>query len=654
MRAVVEAHGDFGRGTGYGQFEIKPYALKKPTASAAQYVYSGELVEYLPDNYEAEVVLNRTRVQAMSISGNRGINAGDYEAIVTLVSSNFCWEGGRTEELSFPWKIDKKPLDKPVFAEGGTSVTSVFGDKTVQLLSGHFDAEVMGISFMTTGSGYTVTEEGPALTAQNAGTYRLDIVLKFPKNYMWRSAESGEENATVSLTWTITPKPVDLTGVGFEESYEFTYSGAPQRPSLSGELPAYVSVSYSSTGYTNATETPHTFTATLRVTDNNYCFEGGAREKTVSTQVSVVPYKIDEIFWTEDDFVYNGQDRRTEVQAYYVNALGGRTDLEVTPPAAFRDHNGAEGYVFTAGFALEDQRENQNYAFNCATEKTYHIRQLAVTVTLNAQSGVYKDAPALDQEGYAVNGAVYGDFRLTLSTAAVQDSPVGTYAITAVFSGATENYDVEFVNGVYTVTPREIFIDKITVSDSEYGSEGEPASVSEGDVTNIAAGDTFEDDVLKFLRFTYSGTDNSGEPYNGDARPALAGRYAVTVSLDADAGCNYFASPVSAIFTVTRKVIPADAFETEDKPFSGKPQTSAVSLKAGYEEFGGLYEVSLLRRGHGGGRVRHNARTHRRCRAELPLGRQRGKHLHAHVERAARVFGNRFDHRPRTDGNRLG
>lgn len=602
VRAVVEAHGDFGRGTGYGQFEIKPYALKKPTASAAQYVYSGELVEYFPDNYTSEVQLpNRTQVQAMSISGNRGINAGDYEAIVTLVSSNFCWEGGGTEVLSFPWKIDKKPLDKPVFAEGGTSVTSVYGDKTVQLLSEHFDAEVMGISFMTTGSGYTVTEEGPALTAQNAGTYRLDIVLKFPKNYMWRGAESGEENATVSLTWTITPKPVDLTGVGFEERYEFTYSGAPQRPSLSGELPAYVSVSYSSSGYTNATETPHTFTATLRVTDNNYCFEGGAREKTVSTQVSVVPFKIDEIFWTEDDFVYNGQDRRTEVQAYYVNALGGRTDLEVTPPAAFKDHNGAEGYAFSAGFALEDARENQNYAFGCATEKTYHIRQLAVTVTLNAQGGVYQNAPALDQAGYTVSGAVYGDFRLTLSTDAVQDSPVGTYTITAVFLGDTENYDVEFVNGVYTVTPREIFIDKITVSDSEYGSEGEPASVSEGDVTNIAAGDTFADDVLKFLRFTYSGTDNSGEPYNGDARPALAGRYAVTVSLDADAGCNYFASPVSAIFTVTRKVIPADAFETEDKPFSGKPQTSAVSLKAGYEEFGGLYEVSSCEEGTAAG-----------------------------------------------------
>lgn len=602
VRAVVEAHGDFGRGTGYGQFEIKPYELKKPTASAAQYVYSGELVEYLPDNYTSEVQLpNRTQVQAMSISGNRGINAGDYEAIVTLVSSNFCWEGGRTEELSFPWKIDKKPLDKPVFAEGGTSVTSVFGDKTVQLLSEHFDAEVMGISFMTTGSGYTVTEEGPALAAQNAGTYRLDIVLKFPKNYMWRGSAGGDEIETVSFTWTITPKPVDLTGVGFEERYEFTYSGAPQRPSLSGELPAYVSVSYSSTGYTNATETPHTFTATLRVTDNNYCFEGGAREKTVSTQVSVVPFKIDEIFWTEDDFVYNGQDRRTEVQAYYVNALGGRTDLEVTPPAAFKDHNGAEGYAFTADFALEDPRENQNYAFNCATEKTYHIRQLAVTVTLNAQGGVYQNAPALDQAGYTVSGAVYGDFRLTLSTDAVQDSPVGTYTITAVFSGDTENYDVEFVNGVYTVTPREIVIDKITVSDSEYGSEGEPASVSEGDVTNIAAGDTFEDDVLKFLRFTYSGTDNNGEPYNGGVRPALAGRYAVTVSLDADAGCNYFASPVSAIFTVTRKVIPADAFETEDKPFSGKPQTSAVSLKAGYEEFGGLYEVSSCEEGTAAG-----------------------------------------------------
>lgn len=605
VRAVVEAHGDFGRGTGYGQFEIKPYALKKPTASAAQYVYSGELVEYLPDNYTSEVLLpNRTQVQAMSISGNRGINAGDYEAIVTLVSSNFCWEGGETEELPFPWKIDKKPLDKPVFAEGGASVTSVYGDKTVQLLSGHFDTEVMGISFMTTGSGYTVTEEGPALAAQNAGTYRLDIVLKFPKNYMWRGAESGEENATVSLTWTITPKPVDLTGVGFEERYEFTYSGAPQRPSLSGELPAYVSVSYSSSGYTNATETPHTFTATLRVTDNNYCFEGGAREKTVSTQVSVVPFKIDEIFWTEDDFVYNGQDRRTEVQAYYVNALGVRTDLEVTPPAAFKDHNGAEGYAFSAGFALEDARENQNYAFDCATEKTYHIQKLAVTVTLNAQGGVYQNAPALDQENYTVSGAVYGDFRLTLSTAAVQDSPVGDYEISAEFSGATENYDIEFVNGVYTVSPREIFIDKITVSDSEYGAEGEPASVSEGDVTNIAAGDTFANDVLKFLRFTYSGTDNNGEPYDGEGRPALAGRYAVTVSLAESAdgiSCNYFASPVSAIFTVTRKVIPADAFETEDKPFSGEPQTSAVSLKAGYEEFGGLYEVSSCEEGTAAG-----------------------------------------------------
>ena len=621
VRAFVQGETGYGANAGYAEFTIDPKEVKKPVqGSNWSFTYKrGTAHTYTPEWFFGEIELDDTSlgtVAQMTISGNRAINAGDYTASVSLADPlNFVWanEGG-TDPVELSWKIDKQTLTLPTLGSGGTQkVSSVYG--TAGLADRGFDYQVlcgfndltMGISEMT--AGYRVVDGNPAMTAEGVGTYSFKLYLKDANNYRWADGVSD-----VTLVWEVTKATYDMSGVQFEgAAYEFTYNGQQQRPSVVGDLPVgldgiAVTVTYRG-GATHVSDGEQTVTAVFSTTSKNYTFADGANKLTAT--VKILPYEIEEIVWTQQKhFTFNGEDQSASVLARY-EAIDGRMVPLALEEVAFTDYREG-GYAFTVtGFTAADNR-NGNYVLGETVQKqeTYFIDKMQVTVAVGDQSAVYTgQAAQLSSEAgsdylVAADNADVTDFALENDwngiSLVIEEEAVNarTYAITlaAGYNDALTNFTVtDVVPGEFIVTPAPITVNKITVPESiVYGSVSgaSAASVAAEDVEGIVSGvDTFAEDVLPYLVFTYAGTANDGTPYSDTQVSAdmKAGSYTVTVTM-AEGGNYYIASPVSEGYVVARMQLRTDVFSAAGAVYDGTPHTAQVACTE--EGYAGLYTAA--------------------------------------------------------------
>ena len=621
VRVFVQGATGYGANTGYAVFTVSPREVTAPSAGKNEFTYE-RLTQhtYTPDGFASEITLpDGRKVALMTISGNRAINAGDYTASVSLADPlNFVWanEGG-TDPVELSWTILKKALDLPTLGTSGVqSSSTVYGKAGLEaqgfdyrVLTG-FDAIPMSIEEMVGTVGYRVVDGEPAMTASGVGTYTFVIGLKDPNNYEWK----GTGETTVKLIWTVTPATYDMSGVQFEgAAYEFTYNGQQQRPSVVGDLPVgldgiAVTVTYRG-GATHVSDGEQTVTAVFSTTSKNYTFADGANKLTAT--VKILPYEIEEIVWTQQKhFTFNGEDQSASVLARY-EAIDGRMVPLALEEVAFTDYREG-GYAFTVtGFTAADNR-NGNYVLGETVQKqeTYFIDKMQVTVAVGDQSAVYTgQAAQLSSEAgsdylVAADNADVTDFALENDwngiSLVIEEEAVNarTYAITlaAGYNDALTNFTVtDVVPGEFIVTPAPITVNKITVPESiVYGSVSgaSAASVAAEDVEGIVSGvDTFAEDVLPYLVFTYAGTANDGTPYSDTQVSAdmKAGSYTVTVTM-AEGGNYYIASPVSEGYVVARMQLRTDVFSAAGAVYDGTPHTAQVACTE--EGYAGLYTAA--------------------------------------------------------------
>ena len=161
-----------------------------------------------------------------------------------------------------------------------------------------------------------------------------------------------------------------------------------------------------------------------------------------------------------------------------------------------------------------------------------HIRKSAVTVQLLPQSAEYAAndlSSALKHDQYEVTaGTVYGegdskdDLVITIFVMEGEAVNAGTYTLAG--RASNQNYEVTFINGVFTVNPRGVAVE-IQPGGGVYGGTIEDASAT------IEKGGVLGEDAVNCI-FTYTGTSNSGVSLEEGEKPALAGTYTVTVTLD--------------------------------------------------------------------------------------------------------------------------
>ena len=621
VRAYVRGETGYGNNSAYAKFTISPKEVEAPVQDSDwPFEYErGKTHTYIPEGFEETIILDDGRtVSLMTISGNTAVNAGPYTAYVSLANTqNFKWAGGSIESIPLSWEIAKQTLELPTLGEKNSqSVTSIYGEAgfeengfDYQVLTG-FDTVTMGISEMI-GASYRVVDGNPAMVSARVGEYSFTISLKNANNYQW---ESGEN--TVTLRWSVTPATYDMSGVSFaQEQYTYPYNGQLQRPNYSGVLPEgldgiAITAQYSG-GATHVSDGLQTVTVTFTTTSPNYVFSNGNKSMQLTAQVSITPRAIDNIRWTEQKhFTFNGDNQWNSVLAEYETVDGTWIALALEE-VDFINYK-AGGYTFTvAGFAAGDNLDG-DYALGAAegASETYYIDKMQVTVAVGDQSAVYTGQAAqlssVAGSDYlvAADNADVTDFALENGwngiSLVIEEEAVnaGTYAITLAegYNDALTNFTVtDVVRGEFIVTPAPITVNKITVPESiVYGSVSgaSAASVAAEDVEGIVSGvDTFAEDVLPYLVFTYAGTANDGTSYSDTQVSAdmKAGSYTVTVTM-AEGGNYYIASPVSEGYVVARMQLRTDVFSAAGAVYDGTPHTAQVACTE--EGYAGLYTAA--------------------------------------------------------------
>lgn len=162
----------------------------------------------------------------------------------------------------------------------------------------------------------------------------------------------------------------------------------------------------------------------------------------------------------------------------------------------------------------------------------------------------------------------------------------GEWAVCAVLTSASPNYI--FAGGearLFTrvrILPRPLE-GRIEVPAAVYGD----APAAEVEVYGLAAEDSFAEDILPFLRMTYSGVSNGGEMFDAPSPEGLsAGSYTVRAYVQ---GCNY-AFDLSAPYPVARIQLRADSFSLSEVCYDGALHSAAVQCED--PAYAGLYALS--------------------------------------------------------------
>ena len=647
LRVLVPAAEDniYGMAFGYAHFTVSPRELTAPTdADETEFTYDGNAQTYTPSGFAATYELpNGQTVDAMVLSGNTGVNAGDYTAIVSLASGNFVWASG-SDPIAFEWTISLKALAKPTIGavnagSGDVSYTSAYLPGEDQSLAAQlaqlygFDAELMSFS-VTSGASYA----NGNVAANNVGEYTVTISFKSiaGNNYCWAGETGDAATAAVELTWTITPATFDLGDYGFEQDeYTYEYNGELQRPTL-GNPPTGVRVTGYTGGATNVSQDAQTVTATLALVGpyaTNFRFNNNDTEMELTATVTITAVTVDSVVWsTQNNFAYTGDDLSEYVHAYFIKADGSVGDLtiEVNGDNGFVN---AGGYTFTVtGFADPDDNYVLAEEFIDKTSGIYTIEKVAVTVVVeDAEPVVYTgNAPDLDTVGAANEYGYYGFVVMSAGntiirsenlpqrldktewaaiTAALAQAGgswnVGSYTITLSSIDLT-NYEITHIEyGYVTVTPATITDITITVPNADgmvYGKlmADDAAYIDPNSDVTVLLGDGTET-TIKFSEVAdYISLWYSGYAEGKFATDVNAGTVWVFPLMKQGAVCNYTftdSSEFAEEFTVQKQTVESDDFTVTDVYYTGNAQTlprDNVAYIGGVQEFAEYFDAAGL------------------------------------------------------------
>ena len=619
VRAYVPGaeDGSYGMAFGYAHFTVSPYALTAPTAGdPASFEYTGTTITYALNGFAATVTLpNGQTVAAMVLSGNTGVNAGDYTAVVRLAGGNFVWAGGSSAALAFDWEITPQRLSIPTIGDASESSGAVYQSTYLpgegQSLATQyarlfgFDAELMSFA-ASAGASYSNGQ----VAANYVGTYTITVAFKqiAGGNYCWADGSAG----SIRLTWEITPATYDLEAAGFgyqDYVYEYVYNGQLQYPTL-GNPPTGIRVTGYAGGATDVSEGVQTVTATLELNGpyaTNFVFANGTTTTELTAEVQIAAITVADIVWSSaDGFTYTGSDQSALVHAYFIKADGSVGDLTVAVQNG-RQFVNAGSYTFAVtGFAGADQ----NYVLGgeLATSD-YTIVPVQVTVALeDPTSQVYTgrepelDIDRINDYGFCgfvviVNGnaisahelpqALDRDEWAEVAPIIVNHTSawdVGSYTVTIADDQLT-NYEIVYVeDSSIAVTPAEIVGIEITVPNADgmvYGrlTEADAAYIDGNGDVDVVLGDGTRTTVpfsaiADFVTLYYSGYADG--LFSTDVN---AGTVWVFPQIAANASCNYtfnntVASSAFAVeFTVQKQEINAEQFSVEDVYYTGAAQS---------------------------------------------------------------------------------
>ena len=267
---------------------------------------------------------------------------------------------------------------------------------------------------------------------------------------------------------------------------------------------------------------------------------------------------------------YNGAVQRGN-ENYTTSGLPKGYTLNTAYIPAEGTNANAEGYEGTFGNVTITRTEDSVDVTNQFTIETTPgkliINKREVTVTAQNKSKVYgeENPPLTYTESEFVGGDSLATLNIvpTLTTTAVQNSPVGEYPITFSNTTAeTANYTISYTNATLQITtsPASNFAGTVSLGNWKYGEtqQTENASVSGG--VNDYADPTYS--------YKAKGADDA--TYTSE-KPSNAGEYTVKATWAETDNCPEISA--TANFEIYKRNVTLTS-ATDSKPYDGKPLTN--------------------------------------------------------------------------------
>ena len=364
---------------------------------------------------------------------------------------------------------------------------------TVNALSSVGKYEILG---SCTNGNYTVTFVSGTLTIVKAshdmsGVVYGGLTATYDGEYHTVSISNLPEGVTATVTYEKDGKVYGSNGVSDAGEYKVTVSFTVQ------DIVNYNSISDVELTLTVEKKAADVTGIIFHNTTKTVTYNGKVQEAYVSGTATGVTSVI---------YTYYEADGVSEIEGGAINA---------------------GTYKVKAEFTFDSNYSGDGIG---AMWATLVIKQAKLTVTASDGSVVYGDAADVNGYGYTVTGLVSGDSEedvlgtITFSYDSYSDAKV--YADAIIISGneTAQNYEIEYVYGTLTVTPREI---TVTWYDEEGGTAGTEFEyeyeegkeyIPYAEAGNLADGDTLALDV-KIKR------EDAGDNYVATVQALTNGNY---------------------------------------------------------------------------------------------------------------------------------
>lgn len=468
-------------------------------------VYDGnQYVAYLTGEYLEKLDL--------VLSGNIGVNAGEYLAAIESVSvkAEFADEYmlvGLDNLPTLSWWIDPQIIH----------VTDVQWGSEYSFL---YDTQLHGVYLQSWPVGVVPNYLNNEST--EAGSYTASVTFTLAEGYEQNYVIVGE---VPTFEWSIEAATFDVSTLVWSSFDGFVFNGSDYTVTLTN-LPDFISASY--TGNIGKDATTYNATATLTSTSTNYVLSATTLE--YEWKIDKATVTVTDITWSNGTLVFNGTEQGVSAE-WTLSDENAREHIVATLLGNLAVHVGETDYLASVSFESASSNYIVVVADGLATTHEWNIAPLSVDVSTLTWSYTSAFTYNGTLQGVVLVGVPEG-VQVTYSNNSFENA--GTYTASAVATALSGDYAV-----VGTIPTLTWTINKATL-EGNVAFNGATVTYDGKEHSLTVTGD---ESVLSMLDVTYSG--------NGKV---LLGTYTVTatITVKSEYAANYsYSDELTATLIIT-------------------------------------------------------------------------------------------------------
>ena len=444
---------------GYNDVESDDKTLEDLINNGPSFVYDNEskevTVKNLPD--ELEVVIVYKDKDGNVLSEGEPKNAGEYTVEITLKvkdaedADNYDLPG---EVAEITLTIKKAEITITVYDKSyeynETNRYDQFNADVLNGIEGLYEVTFDNVLMFNDGSVVKsiVLAQGEYI---NAGTYSDKITAEHTysaQNYVVTIVEGDLIITKATNEWTKDLASAD--GIVYDKNaVEDGVDFSSQAKFGNNRIVYKFYMKQPNGGYAEISAPTHAGTYYVKATVEGTENYTGLTTDHVMLVINKQTIGIENVSFDNNAFCYNG-----EAHSIYADNYAELFNVSYTG----NEKVNAGTYLVTATFAPKDT-ENYELAGADSKSATLTINKVQITITADDKQSMYGDSiVGLTYSITFVGAEGYDSFyesdwgNITLSTTATNQSSVGTYEILSTSISNTDNYDVTFHKGTYTIT----------------------------------------------------------------------------------------------------------------------------------------------------------------------------------------------------------